>query len=366
MRIAFLAPIKPPDHPIPSGDRLIGGNTVAALAMAGFDVRLASRFIAYSKRADDGILVARKREALAEAEAAIARLRDAPPDLVFTYHPYCKAPDWIGPRVAAAFGVPYVTLEAARTGQGFEEGGDRWARWRAEAQAGFAAAALHITMKPTDRAMLRAVLGADAPLADLSPFIDVPPAPAPAPHDPNGPPRLVTAAMMRPGKKALNFALLSDAMTRLADRDWTLDIVGGGPEEDDVRAAFAPLGGRVRLLGERTHEGVLDAMAAGDLFVWPGLREPIGMVYLEAQAMGLPVAALADMGVPLVVRDGETGRLSERHDAEGLAAVIGELLDDPAERLRLAGNSRDAVMRDHSLEAASQRLHALLSPLMGG
>ena len=44
--------------------------------------------------------------------------------------------------------------------------------------------------------------------------------------------------------------------------------------------------------------------------MWPGYREPIGMVYLEAGAVGVPVVALASMGVPMVVRDGETGILA--------------------------------------------------------
>jgi hypothetical protein len=31
MRIAFHAPLKPPDHPVPSGDRLVGRLLMAAL-----------------------------------------------------------------------------------------------------------------------------------------------------------------------------------------------------------------------------------------------------------------------------------------------------------------------------------------------
>ena len=39
--------------------------------------------------------------------------RDGKPDLWFTYHPYYKAPDLIGPELASAFAVPYVTAEAS-------------------------------------------------------------------------------------------------------------------------------------------------------------------------------------------------------------------------------------------------------------
>ena len=121
-RIGFYATIKPPDHVIASGDRLIARNLIKALTLAGFTVNLESRFIAYSKRDGDSILEQRKLEALQEVESIISRLRRAPPDMWITYHPYCKAPDWIGPRVSKALSIPYVTVEAARTGQGFANG----------------------------------------------------------------------------------------------------------------------------------------------------------------------------------------------------------------------------------------------------
>ena len=360
MRIAFAAPIKPPDHAIASGDRLIAANTVEALRRAGHEVVLATRFIAYAKRHEPGLLARRRTEALAEAEAVIGRLRSAPPDLFLTYHPYCKAPDWIGPRVADAFAVPYVTLEAARTGQGAK--GDVWADWRAQAQAGFARADLHICLKPNDRAMLLDVLGPDAPVADLAPFLDVPAALPRRTGKSGDPVRLVTVAMMRPGKKTANYALLARAMAQVGG-SWTLDIVGDGPERGEVERLFAPLADRVRFLGAMDRDDVLRAMAGADVFVWPGLAEPIGMVYLEAQAMGLPVAALRDMGVPLVVDDGRTGLLADRHDAAGLATVIERLVADEVTRASLGARARDHVVRHHSLDRAAVRLDELIAPL---
>jgi len=69
--IAFFAPIKPPDHHIPSGDRLIAQNLIKAFELAGHDVELASRYICYSKRSNPEILTNRKKGALAEAEQLI-------------------------------------------------------------------------------------------------------------------------------------------------------------------------------------------------------------------------------------------------------------------------------------------------------
>jgi len=33
--------------------------------------------------------------------------------LWFTYHHYYKRPDWLGPRVSAALGIPYIVAEAS-------------------------------------------------------------------------------------------------------------------------------------------------------------------------------------------------------------------------------------------------------------
>jgi hypothetical protein len=93
MRIAFYAPLKPPNHPTPSGDRRMARLLMAALAHAGHEVTLASIYRSW----DDGTRPGR-HERLAALGARLAdrlteRLRAAPPDLWFTYQLYHKAPD---------------------------------------------------------------------------------------------------------------------------------------------------------------------------------------------------------------------------------------------------------------------------------
>src|SRR6202008_5084540 len=54
MRIAFYAPLKPPTHPVPSGDRRMARLLMAALARANHQVRLASRFRSREGEGDPG------------------------------------------------------------------------------------------------------------------------------------------------------------------------------------------------------------------------------------------------------------------------------------------------------------------------
>ncbi|MEP1207809.1 MAG: glycosyltransferase family 4 protein [Rhizobiaceae bacterium] len=369
-RIAFYATIKPPDHPIASGDRLIARNLMAALTLAGYDVELASKFIAYSKREAADILQQRKADALEEADRLIAAMAAKPPDIWITYHPYCKAPDWIGAKVSAALNIPYVTVEAARTGQGFENGGDRWAAWRQEAQSGIRQADLHLAFKPTDRTYLTELLGSDAPISMIPPFIDatvpesLPEIQLPTHWRANAP-RLLTVGMMRPGKKVENFKRIAAALQQLQALHWNLVLVGGGPEEENIRAMFAGIDQqRLHFAGTLTHDEVLATMAATDLFVWPGWKEPIGMVYLEAQMMGLPVAALDSMGVYLSVRHGETGLLAAEDDGQGFVDNLSTLISHPALRRDFGQAARDNIQHNHSMQAASAILTKALNKLV--
>ncbi len=86
-----------------------------------------------------------------------------------------------------------------------------------------------------------------------------------------------------------------------------VEIAGDGPERPRLEALAADLG-----LGEGVRfRGNVADMAAFyrglDLLVCPSLREPFGLVSLEAQAWGIPVVVAGVDGLPETVRDGETG-----------------------------------------------------------
>lgn len=362
-KLAFHAAIKPPDHPIASGDRLIAANLMKALALGGYDVELASRFIAYSKRPAGEILAVRKADALIEADRIIAdwkqRPRNEQPTAWVTYHPYCKAPDWLGPRVATAFDVPLITVEAARTGQGFENGGDLWADWRKEAQVGLKAADLHLAFKSDDADYLRSLAIGEDRIAMIAPFIEVP-ADLPS-ATPSEPAVLLAVGQMRPGKKLRNYEILAQALAELPDLPWRCVLVGDGPERENVARLFAGFGDRVELTGAISHDAVLARMAEASLFVWPGWKEPIGMVYLEAQMMGLPVVAFDEMGPPLVVADGETGVLTKAGEVAAFGRSICDLLQDEARRCALADAGPAHVAKRHSLPSAAIALKTALS-----
>jgi hypothetical protein len=87
VKIAFYAPLKAPDHPVPSGDRQMARLLVKALDKGGFDVKVASTLRAF--QAEPRPLAVLQRDANAE-KARIGQewSKDGRPDLWFTYHLY--------------------------------------------------------------------------------------------------------------------------------------------------------------------------------------------------------------------------------------------------------------------------------------
>ena len=362
MHIAFYAPLKPPDDPVVSGDRTMARLLLAALRRAGHKTVVVSRLRSFDGTGD------RHRQAaiaaLGERAAArlIGRWRQRPelaPQLWFTYHLYYKAPDWLGPPVAAALGIPYIVAEASHAAK---RAGGPWAMGHRAVERAVRQADAVIGLNSADRDGVLPLLAAPERWVALPPFLDAarytalrrPPAAAP---------RLIAVAMMRAGDKLASYRVLGAALSRLLDRPWSLEIVGDGAARAEVERALALLGNRVSYTGRLDVAAVEARLAAADLFVWPAINEAFGLALLEAQASGLPVVAGASGGVADIVEDGVTGRLAPPGDLERFAAAVRDLLDDPAARSRMGAAARDKVLRQHDLRAAAVRRGAMVEQL---
>jgi glycosyltransferase involved in cell wall biosynthesis len=308
--------------------------------------------------------LALQRRARAQAARLVARWRALPRrhperfDLWFTYHCYYRKPDWLGPLVTQALGIPYVIVEAShapRRAQGPTRLGHR------AVERALAAADLVLTVNPRDVAGVKARLRAGARQRRLQPFIDV--APFAVGHARNEPPLLLSVGMMRTRDKLDSYRVLAKAFTELRDRPWKALLVGDGPARPEIEALMAPFGDRVQLAGAVPHDKLPALYATADIYLWPAINEAYGMAFLEAQAAGLPVVAGRTGGVPAVVADRLTGRLTPVGDATAFAAAVRQLLDDPAERARLGAAAAIRVRNGHDERAAARALAAALRDL---
>jgi glycosyltransferase involved in cell wall biosynthesis len=354
MKIAFYAPLKDPDHPVPSGDRQMARLLIAALGEAGHEVRIASRLRAYLPDSSTAALAALEAKANAEAQRIADGWRQAgKPDLWFCYHPYYRSPDLLGPALAQDFAIPYVTAEASHSPRRDRES---WAQ--AAVVAAVRQARVNICFTERDRAGLAGV-APEASFAMLAPFIDTKPfADVQAASHGN---RLVTVAMMRKGDKFESFRMLAAALENIVDLLWTLSVIGGGPLRAEVAALFEALPAqRIEWLGEVVPERVPDFLAKGGVYVWPGCGEAYGLAYLEAQAAGLSVVAQNTAGVPAVVQNGVTGLLTPPGDIGAFAAAVRKLLTADGLRRKLAAQARRYVHAERSLPQAAIRLATIL------
>jgi glycosyltransferase involved in cell wall biosynthesis len=368
--IAFYAPMKSPDHPAPSGDRTMARLLFKALRQAGFAPALASDLRTWDGVGDPAFQERTKRSSLAEGDRLLAQWRAKPasgrPRLWFTYHVYYKAPDWIGPYVAETLDIPYVVAEASRAGK---RARGAWALGHQGAEAALDRADVIFAITDADRESLERARSGRQQVVDLPPFIDLdewaPSAVSTTARGQTSIIRLLAVGMMREGDKLASYRFLAEAMARVADEPWTLDMVGDGEARTHVERLFARLGGRVAFHGSIDDRVWLAGLyQRADLVVWPAVNEAYGMVFLEAQAFGCPVLAGAYGGVASVVRGGETGLLTAPGDIEGFANALRALLRDPARRRELGERARRFVAAERGIDQAAGRLRRALMPLL--
>jgi glycosyltransferase involved in cell wall biosynthesis len=93
---------------------------------------------------------------------------------------------------------------------------------------------------------------------------------------------------------------------------------------------------------------VREALRGATLFVLPSLQEGFGIVAAEALAAGLPVVTTPSGGPEELVRRSGGGVVLDGFGADELASSILELLDDPAQTMRVRSAGRSYVEREHS------------------
>ena len=154
-----------------------------------------------------------------------------------------------------------------------------------------------------------------------------------------------------------------------------LVLAGEGPLADELEARAGRLGANagVVLPGRLPWADLPNAHAALDVFAMPcrtRLRgtdvEGLGIVYLEAQACGVPAVAGRSGGAPEAVRDGETGTVVDGHDPAAVAAALDRWLADPSGRREAGRRGRRWVEQRWSWDAIGGAFEELLDEVVAG
>ncbi|MDY0039713.1 MAG: glycosyltransferase family 4 protein [Desulforhabdus sp.] len=343
MKIAFYCPNKPLSHPLPSGDQTIARGIHQELNRLGHRceeiTEFRSRWFWKSP--------ARWLEAAVNLLEAYRRTRSFHPDVWLSYHTYYKSPDVLGPYICRLQKIPYVLFQPMY--------GTRRRKERAT-RVGFylnrlaIKASCHVfTNNTDDLEALHRILPARS-LTYIAPGI------FPEEFERNEQAGhairnyydisgrwslLMSAAMFRADVKFDSLIYLFRALALLKHQrvSFKLLLVGDGPMEKELRRiADELLPGMVFFAGRVERKNMPAYYSAADLFVFPGLGESLGMVFLEAQACGCPVVALNTAGVPQVVLHNKTGLLVDRDGGKSMAEAVISLLENRRRREKLAVN----------------------------
>lgn len=150
-----------------------------------------------------------------------------------------------------------------------------------------------------------------------------------------------------------------------------LVIVGGGPLMASLTALRDELGLQkvVHFRGERPHRVALGWMSRAAVVCVPsvtaanGDTEGLPTVLFEAGALGAPVVATLNSGIPEAVEDGDNGLLVPERDGAALADALVRVLSDRPLRERLSVGARrralanfDVIRQTGELEAIYDRV----------
>ncbi len=151
--------------------------------------------------------------------------------------------------------------------------------------------------------------------------------------------------------------------------DFRCQIIGKGPLREELSRQIQALGltDRVKLLGPRPQDQVLEAYHQADLFVLPcivgqdGNRDGLPTVLLEAMATGLPVISTELTGVPEIIDAGRNGLLTPPGDVPALAHAMAQLLGEPERRRAMGAAARAKVEREFDVRRNVAQLRAWLT-----
>ena len=148
---------------------------------------------------------------------------------------------------------------------------------------------------------------------------------------------------LTPEKNVRMFTDLQKRLWAAGERDFELILVGEGSEKEWLRKNLS----HVELPGVLRGDGLAEAFAGMDVFVFPSRTDTFGLVLLEAMSSGLPVVVNADTGRHVGIEDGVEGLYAE--DTQSVANSVLALKRNEGLRARMSCAARGfAISNDWS------------------
>jgi 1,2-diacylglycerol 3-alpha-glucosyltransferase len=143
---------------------------------------------------------------------------------------------------------------------------------------------------------------------------------------------------------------LSDIVAAADGMDVTVVFGGDGPAREDIEARAQAADVDVRFLGFLPREELPAFYSALDAFAFPSPVETQGLVALEANACGTPVAGVDSGALANTIQDGVNGYSYPQGDITGFQAAIERVLTERDTLAEQCVSRRETISVDHAVD----------------
>lgn len=141
-------------------------------------------------------------------------------------------------------------------------------------------------------------------------------------------------------------------------------IVGTGEEEEALRHLAGSLGIAGSVLFIPSCPDTHKFLSVMDVFVFPSVKEGLGIALLEAMAAARACVASRIGGIENIIKDGRTGILTDVGDVDAIAKGILRLLNDEKLRKEMGSSGRKLVKEQFTLDLMAENIAKLYKDII--
>ena len=172
---------------------------------------------------------------------------------------------------------------------------------------------------------------------------------------------ITTSRLVR--KNGIDILIKAIAQVKEKIPDVMCLILGDGPEDNSLKNLTAQLGvsGNIEFLGNIEQEKIPRHLASADIFVRPSRSEGLGISFLEALSVGVPIVGTSVGGIPDFLIDGKTGLFCKEEDPKDLAEKILILLRDELLAQKIVENGQKMIKERFLWDEISKKYENLFN-----
>lgn len=162
--------------------------------------------------------------------------------------------------------------------------------------------------------------------------------------------------------------ILVEAINRIKDRfpDIHVNIIGSGYCEGDLRKMINKydLNDKIELKGNMENRRVFELYSESDIYIMASWNEGIGMSYLEAMSMGLPIIGTKGEGVEDHFSYGKIGILVPPQNPESLSDAISYMIENKEITKEMGKKSLEVFNENFKWEKSCKKLYDYMQDII--